>query len=211
MIKRYRSAPVAMLIAGLVLAACSTNPATAPSATLTAGSSVAPSATPTTTASSAASESAAPTAVPSSAETAFACTTVQGGPTTERAQLSDVRLGTHAGYDRLTFQFNAGMPRYTVETATPPFTQDASGMPIDVDGSAFLRVTLDGGTKVLPNGGVSYVGETEFKPGYPKIAHVIEGGDFEAVSTWYIGLASDGCFRVTALSSPARLVIDLQH
>lgn len=211
MIKRHRSAPLSVLIAGLVLAACSTNPSTAPSATISAGGSVASSATPTTTASSAASESGRPTAVPTSTETGFACTTVQGGPTTERAQLSDVRLGAYAGYDRLTFQFDAGMPRYTVETATPPFTQDASGMPIDVDGSAFLRVTLDGGTKMLPNGGVSYVGETEFKPGYAKIADVIEGGDFEAVSTWYIGLASDGCFRVTALTSPARLAIDVQH
>lgn len=211
MINRHRSAPLSGLIAGLLLAACSTTPSTVPSATIGAGSSVGPSATPTTTASSAASESAAPTAVLTSTEAGFACATVRGGPTTERAQLSDIRLGTHAGFDRVTFQFDAGLPRYTVETATPPFTRDASGMPIDINGSAFLRVTLEGGTKVLPNGGVSYVGATEFKPGYPKIVHVVEAGDFEAVSTWYVGLSSDGCFRVTALSSPARLAIDVEQ
>ena len=43
------------------------------------------------------------------------------------------------------------------------------------------------------------------------VTTVVEAGDFEAVSSWYIGLHDPTCARVLTLTDPARLVIDIQQ
>jgi hypothetical protein len=143
---------------------------------------------------------------------AFACSpSVTIAATTDRAQITDVRVGTHAGYDRVVFEFAAGLPQTVIEAVLPPFYADASGLPIEVTGTAFLRVVMTGGTKVSPAGGTTYAGPTNFEPDFDQLAQLIEGGDFEAVSTWYLGLKGGGCIRTLALADPSRLVIDIEH
>ena len=51
--------------------------------------------------------------------------------TVARANITDVRIGTHDGYDRVVFEFAGGLPEVSLERAEPPFTHDASGEPID--------------------------------------------------------------------------------
>ncbi|HEY6609012.1 MAG TPA: hypothetical protein VI277_07450 [Candidatus Limnocylindria bacterium] len=135
--------------------------------------------------------------------------------TVARANITDVRAGTHAGYDRVVFEFTDGLPEVFVERASPPFTQDASGEPLTVEGSSFVRLTLRGGTKqVESDGSSSYEGPTDFDPGFPMLVDLLEGGDFEAQSTWYLGLASEACVRVLQLvgeGGMARLVIDVEQ
>jgi hypothetical protein len=42
------------------------------------------------------------------------------------------------------------------------------------------------------------------------VTSLVEGGDFEAVSTWYVGVHGPGaCVRVTTLEGPSRLAIDI--
>lgn len=129
------------------------------------------------------------------------------------ANITDVRVGTHADYDRVVFEFADGLPEMTLDRAGPPFTQDGSGMPIEVDGSSFLRLTMRGGTKQTEEGTSSYDGPIEFESGFPTLVHLIEGGDFEAQSTWYFGLSSEACVRVLTLTDDGapRLVIDVEH
>jgi hypothetical protein len=93
----------------------------------------------------------------------------------------------------------------------PPFYADASGLEIEVTGSAFLKVTMHGASKVSPDGVVTYDGSTNFEPEFDRLLQLLEGGDFEAVSTWYLGLDGGSCFRVLTLSDPSRLVIDIEH
>ncbi len=78
------------------------------------------------------------------------CGNVSGGKAGGLAHLVDVRLGSHAGYDRMTFVFEpasvptpdggrippqSGTPRYEVGTATPPpFVEDPSDRPMTVSG-----------------------------------------------------------------------------
>lgn len=184
-----------------VLSACG-EPAPTTSAGESARSSIAPSAS---------TGSAEP--VPSDALTEFSCELpiVESG-TVALANITDVRIGTHVGYDRVVFEFADGLPEMSLDRASPPFTHDASGMPIDVAGSSFLRLTLRGGTKQTPDGTSSYDGPTDFRPGLPGLVHLVEGGDFEAQSTWYLGLTSEACVRVLRLTDdgPARLVIDIE-
>jgi hypothetical protein len=200
------------LIASIVLAGCTAgSPSAEPS-----GSSVAPSSVePSVAASAAASveSSAAESATePTESLPPFACTpSVTIAKTTDRAQITDVRVGTHDGYDRVVFEFASGLPDAVIEAALPPFYADPSGLEIDVAGTAFLKVTMHGASKVSPDGGVTYSGPTNFEPGFDQLVQLIEGGDFEAVSTWYLGLDGGGCIRVLTLSAPSRLVIDIEH
>ena len=194
----------AILLVGLVVAACSS-----PSSTTTAAATSSPAAT-----SPAASSGATDEPDPTDALGPFTCDLpLHEDATIPRANVTDVRTGTHDGYDRVVFEFADGLPEASLERAEPPFTQDASGMPIEVQGESFLRLILRGGTKQTEEGTSSYDGPTEFETGYPALVHLIEGGDFEAQSTWYFGLASESCVRVLTLTDggTARLVIDIEH
>lgn len=198
----HRAATLVMataLLGGCVGAAATSAPASSavpPSAT----------ATPSTPA------SAEP--VPSDALGAFRCDLPVVEPATiERAIITDVRVGTHADHDRVVFEFAAGLPEITLEPATPPFTHDASGMPVDVVGSSFLRLTMRGGTKQTLDNASAYDGPIDFDPGFATLVDLVEGGDFEAQSTWYLGLAREACVRVISLTDDGspRLVIDVEH
>jgi len=151
--------------------------------------------------------------VPSEELGEFSCElpTVEGA-TTPRANITDVRVGTHANYDRVVFEFEQGLPEITLDRASPPFTQDASGLPIEVEGTSFLRLTMRGGTKQTEEGTSSYDGPTDFDPGFATLVDLIEGGDFEAQSTWYLGLGAEACVRVILLTDDGapRLVIDVE-
>jgi len=155
---------------------------------------------------------AASEAEPTESLPAFACApSVTIASTTDRAQITDVRVGTHDGYDRIVFEFASGLPQTVIKPVLAPLYADPSGLEVDVTGTAFLQVVMTGGTKVSPSGGVTYAGPTNFEPDFDQLAQLIEAGDFEAVSTWYLGLKTGGCIRVLTLPDPSRLVIDIEH
>lgn len=142
----------------------------------------------------------------------FACDLpiVESG-TVAVANIVDVRVGTHDGYDRVVFEFDQGTPELTLDRAEPPFTQDGSGLPLEVDGSSFLGLVMRGGTKQTDAGTSSYDGSTDIAAGLPALVHLVEAGDFERQSTWFLGLSAESCVRVLLLDGPPRLVIDLEH
>jgi hypothetical protein len=203
---RLHRSPGALAIVGFLLAAC-VGETTAPSNTSGASSTI--------PASTAAGESAPASVepIPSEALGAFSCDLpVVEDATVARALITDVRVGTHADYDRVVFEFADGLPEITLDRATPPFTHDASGLPVEVTGSSFLRLTMRGGTKQTLENTSSYDGPTDFDPEFLTLVDLVEGGDFEAQSTWYLGLAGDACVRVLQLTDDApRLVIDVEH
>lgn len=132
-------------------------------------------------------------------------------PTVAIANLVDVRYATHPDYDRVVFEFAQGIPELTLDAASPPFAADGSGLPIAVDGDSFLRLTMRGGTRQTDEGTSSYDGPTNFDPGSPTLVDLVQGGDFERQSTWYLGLSAESCARVVLLDGPPRLVIDVEH
>ena len=209
----------------LVLAACTatTSPSASGSPLPTTSAPTIPTTTPTTA-------TPAPTPPPTTAPSTppeptaglgdFMCDfpyAVDGNA--ERAQISDVRVGAHQGYDRIVFEFEKGIPALDVKVGKPPFTKDPSGLPLEVAGDVFLVFTLRGGTAVTPTGRVTYDGPTDFTPGFtpdhPPLVQFVQAGDFEAQSEWVagltkpVGMTEPDCIRVFALSDPDRLVIDL--
>ena len=208
--RRYRLASVA--IVGVLLAGCIgdvVSPSTDPS---TPGSVASTSSAPSAAPGSSVPTSAEP--IPSDALGAFSCSLpIVESATVPRANITDVRVGTHAGHDRVVFEFNEGLPELTLDRAQPPFTHDASGMPVDVAGESFLRLTMRGGTKQTLENTSSYDGPTDFHPEFTGLVSLVEGGDFEAQSTWYLGLSGESCVRVIRLidDGAPRLVIDVEH
>ncbi len=203
---------------GVTLAAC-TGGSPSPSSNVPSASAIASASSSASTPASqpaSAQPSGTATMAPSDGPTdslpPFACApTVTIPATTDRAQITDVRVGTHDGYDRVTFEFASGIPQTLIEGVLPPFYADPSGLPLDVTGAAFLKVTMTHGTKLSLDGGVTYTGSTNFQPGFDQLVQLREGGDFKAISTWYLGLDPGGCIRVLTLTGPSRLVIDIEH
>ena len=178
----------------------------------------APSANVSATAYAAETSSAAPS--PSETSLPFACEPLDVRETADQAHalIADVRVGTHDGYDRFVVEFTqppsgapAGVPEYIVEVAQPPLQQDPSAQPMEVPGSHHVLVALLGGTKYDENFNLHYTGPTRFDPGFASLVAAYERGDFEATSSWYLGLTKDPCLRVFTRTDPMRLVIDIAH
>jgi len=202
-----RSLPV-LLASLLILVACeaATTPSASPSASASADApsgSEEPAGTPVTSIDPAPTDELEP----------FSCElpVVEAATEPPPVNIVDVRVGSHDDYDRVVFEFDSGIPEFTVDQAEPPFTEDGSGFPIDVEGESFMVLVMRGGTKQTDTGESSYDGPTDFDPGLDRLVDLVEGGDFEAQSTWYFGLTGDACTRVFTLSEPDRLVIDIEH
>jgi hypothetical protein len=171
---------------------------------------------PSASAAASPSESAAPsapTAEPSPALGDFTCDLPITGAATvpQTVNYTEIRVGSHDGYDRVVFEFANGIPEVSLEVAQPPYLQDASGQPLEVDGDTVLRLVMRNTTALTESGEISYDGPRRFDPAFPRLLDVVAGGDFEAVTTWYIGLSGDPCLRVFALGDPDRLVIDVEQ
>jgi hypothetical protein len=209
----HRSAAILIVLA---LAACGgdgSSPSPTDQPDDTASPSPAASSSPTATGSASVPASEAPTDEPSAAVgEPFTCDLPIVDPgTAPIANIVDIRVGTHDGYDRLVFEFEQGIPEFTLDRAEPPFSEDASGLPLAVEGESFLGLVMRGGTKQTDAGESSYDGPTEFESGFPALVHAVEAGDFERQSTWYLGLAEESCVRVLQLDEPPRLVIDVEQ
>jgi predicted small lipoprotein YifL len=148
------------------------------------------------------------------------CSPQVGGEDGVYMNLKDVRVGAHGGFDRIVFEFqepdpnpagNGGIPRYEIRQAKPPFSEDPSDMPIDVEGDAFARIIFQGASGYDFDGNATYDGQRRLTPGFGTLAQVVEGGDFEATMTWILGLSRPTCWQIQELHNPERLVIDFHH
>jgi hypothetical protein len=147
------------------------------------------------------------------------CAPSSGGTDgTPATQLVDVRVGTHEGFDRVTFEFAPaegasgpfGVPGYRIG-GTDALTEDASGLPVPVDGTSFASVVFSGASGWDVDGRQTYGGPTDLRPGFATLSEVKETGDFERVLSWGMGMAGPSCWQVSVLRDPPRLVIDLPH
>jgi LPXTG-motif cell wall-anchored protein len=145
-------------------------------------------------------------AAPAMALPGFGTAPVSGGgsgstPTTGISGVSSVSVGHHPGYDRVVFTLAGGMPHFEAGYVAG-VTQDGSGAPVPLLGSASLLVMFKGTT-------VGASVQNTVTPGLPMLKQVKGAGDFEAHTSYGIGAASRSGFRAFTLTGPNRLVIDL--
>ena len=153
----------------------------------------------------------APAVSPSPIGAPFDCavgsSTLTGQTAPPIALIDAVRTGSHAGYDRLTIEFQNGRTGTIklVPQANTKFITDPKGEPVTLAGKYGLLIRIKGA-----DNHTAFSGSTDIKTNFPGILEVRQIGDFEGVVQWGVGLASKPCIRTDLLVSPTRLVIDIQ-
>jgi len=123
------------------------------------------------------------------------------------AYIDAVRTGTHTGYDRVTIEFQNGLPS-SVDLrlqGNSTFTNSPRGDNVTLAGSAGLLVVIKGADEHT-----AYIGATDFKTNYPVLLEARQMEDFEGTVQWGLGLSKSACYRAFFLTNPTRLVIDVQ-
>ena len=132
----------------------------------------------------------------------FSTNPVEAAPTgTAQTVVSAVNVGHHPGFDRLVFTFTGPLPGYSV-AYVPQVAQDASGHPVALQGSSFALVTLRSTSTT------THAPQQTVTPHLPMLRQVAGAGDFEAVTSYGVGLAARSGMRVLTLTGPNRLVVD---
>ena len=140
------------------------------------------------------------------ADSSYSCTDRSGGSSSVMATLTAVRTAHHDGYDRIVFEFSgaSSLPAYSLtRQSSSTFTEDASGRPRTLEGSAGVRSVFHGTV-------ASASAPADAKPELPVIREVRQIGNFERVTSYGIGLSRAACFKTLELTGPARLVVDFQ-
>jgi hypothetical protein len=133
-----------------------------------------------------------------------------GGSVTSPHTITDVRVGTHDGFDRVTFEYvGDGEVGWRVLYEDEP-QADGSGLPIEFDGTVGLRVVLRG--VAIPPDAIAetFEGDVAGPPG-GIINEVVNSNIYEGYHTFVIGLDEEVPYRIGRLDDPKRVVVDLVH
>ena len=166
---------------------------------------------PLSTSTAAASPTASPCAV-AGATTQSA----QASGTGKQALLTDVRH-VSSGCARVVFEFENVPPAYTVSYQNPPFANCGSGARVDTSSwgsSAYLMFHSNQASGVDlagPSFRTTYKGSKDIAVAGPVVRRIHETCDFEATLNWLIALDARHPFKVSVLSGPPRLVIDISQ
>ncbi|HZQ77865.1 MAG TPA: hypothetical protein VFE55_11075 [Acidimicrobiia bacterium] len=132
--------------------------------------------------------------------------------------LTDVRVGVHDCFERVTFEFKprsgepGGPVAWKAAYQPGPVTEDGSGRPVPMKGAAFLVVhfSAQGADLTKADAPDTYTGPTSLEAaGATRIQQVRRTGDFEGVLTWVIGVDRQRPFHVSTEEDPTRVVIDV--
>ena len=123
-----------------------------------------------------------------------------------------VRAARNPGFERIVFQFmGANLPGYQIQWSQGPITTDGSGIPVSVNGAAYLRIALSSASRTDPStGDITYAGPDRPVIKTSLITDLVLTGDFQSTLSWVAGASSVVPFRVFTLTAPSRLVVDLQ-
>jgi len=123
--------------------------------------------------------------------------------------LVQVTAQHYSGYDTLVFQFRGGVPAKYSARYVSKVTADPSGLPVNVVGSALLRVTFSSAAGHNANGVVTY-GPAQRTYAMPELIQVVKAGDFESVLSFGVGVAKAEPFRMYALPRAGQVVLQIQ-
>jgi hypothetical protein len=202
-------------MAGIVVSACGGPTPTVPATASAAPSSA--SAAPATTEPSSPSTSATPSIEPPTASPdAEACEITPQAGRLPSDRMTDVRISTSGTADLVTFVFGTlslpeppqGVSEGSLDEAIPPFTQSASGLPIDVTGEHVAQIRFSGMSIVNDVGEPTYDGAMDFRPDLTALKTVVNFDMFEGVVGWYIGYDGNGCLTLTSDATSVTVAVD---
>jgi len=172
-------------------------------------------ATPSASASRSPAASVAPSAPASVAVTtpnptgtpapSVACAVTPQTGTLPSDRLTGMQVLGLPGADIVAFHFSpgsltpAGPPVGSLDVATPPFTEGASGLPIDLQGQQAIKVVFRGMSLQNDVGQETYTGEREIRwtdPSRP-LRHVVLFDESEGQMGFYLGYDGPACVTLT--------------
>jgi hypothetical protein len=111
--------------------------------------------------------------------------------------IATIQSATVSG-DTLKMTFVSGTPMFQVTLqSNAHFSQDPSGKPVNLAGTAGAAILLTGFRGFRP----SYSGPTTLTSKGPLLLQVAELGDFEGYVNWGVGLSAPACANVTTSAS----------
>ena len=134
-------------------------------------------------------------------------------PTRGPVAVTDVRFGSHEGFDRVVFDLaGTGRAGWRVLYVDSPVRAQGSGHVVPLAGDGQLEVVLTGISMPGDVGGRHYSGPRRPELGRAGVvADLYVGNLFEGRFATWIGTRSPEQFRVFALDAPQRIVVDVAH
>lgn len=120
--------------------------------------------------------------------------------------LTGIRAATHEGFTRVVLEFSGeGTPGVWCGAWTDEAVEQGRGMPIQVEGQAFLDLVIDGTPMTAtanpyPSGTHTRAGDLD----------VVSDGTFEDNTHVVIGSPATRQFQIGFLSNPVRMVVDIR-
>ena len=131
----------------------------------------------------------------------------------EVVAVTDVRLASHAGFDRIVFEIEGDGTvgwdiRYVDEA-----TSQGSGEPVDLEGDAVLSISLQYVTlpPEVPEGIELFEDDRATGADDGLVVEVVNDTIFEGIQSFFAGLDAQRSFLVERFQDPQRVVIDIPH
>ena len=109
-----------------------------------------------------------------------------------------IHVGTHpeGGFDRIAFEFE-GLPGYQAGYQSK-IVYDGSGLPVDIDGDAFLQLVFNPAQAHDEQGRPTLVlaSNMQVRVGYPTLVAYVLNGDFEGYVSVALGLIAKVGFNI---------------
>ena len=121
--------------------------------------------------------------------------------------LVDIRASHQGGRDRVVFEFRGGLPSSRTATYVDRLIADGSGRAVRIAGRAILQGRFEL-AQAHDDAGVTAPGRIAFA--LPNVMTAVRSGDFEAVTTYGIGLTRRTAFAVRTRTGPPRVVVTLR-
>ena len=120
-----------------------------------------------------------------------------------------LRYAAHDGFDRAVIDIDGRLPSYrTVPTTRCRY--DASGTRVPIKGRTALRIVFAPATAHDADGSL-YEGPALARPHLEALRALAFTGDFEGHVSFCFALETSGRYRVTRLTDPSRVVVDVRH
>ncbi|HJS44479.1 MAG TPA: hypothetical protein VJ755_13495 [Gemmatimonadales bacterium] len=119
--------------------------------------------------------------------------------------------GPGPGYDRVVFEFTGdSVPGYRVEYTTRPVQRCGSGDPVSVAGTGRLLVRFEPAQAHDEHGNPTPpLAARQSTPELTAVREMTLICDFEGQVEWVLGITAPAAYRVSELTGPARVVLDV--
>jgi hypothetical protein len=126
------------------------------------------------------------------------------------SQLTSIRVGRHATFDRVVLDFRGPLPTSVRVSWVNNLIADPSAKRVSIPGNKFVSIVIQNGASTDLSGRSTYPGPRKFTTRQLRnIEAVTITGDFEHVLSIGLGTGHRTWLHAFTLTTPNRLVIDI--